>query len=109
MSAHQGELDRQRGIEFRGLLGLAAGGGHRLRFGADGFVVDLDAGGLRGRRDEPEGCAVVVATDPMSLASVVYGGRPTADAVAHGDMTVPGERVSFERFVTWFPLPDKMP
>lgn len=43
----------------------------------------------------------------MTLASVVYGGRPIADAEGAGVLTVAGNRALAEAFVTLFPLPDK--
>jgi hypothetical protein len=44
----------------------------------------------------------------MSLASVVYGGRRLADAEAEGELTLTGDRQLFDRFVTWFSLPEKI-
>jgi hypothetical protein len=41
-------------------------------------------------------------------ASVVYGGRREADAEAEGKLTLTGDRQLFDRFVTWFPLPEKI-
>ena len=75
-----------------------------FRFGAEGFVVDFNSNGVHIRRDEPEGCVLVVETNPMSLASVVYGGRPVRDAEASGELALTGSRALFGRFVTWFPL-----
>jgi hypothetical protein len=43
----------------------------------------------------------------MTLASIVYGGRPIADAEASGGLTVTGDRALAERYVTLFPLPQK--
>jgi DNA-binding HxlR family transcriptional regulator len=79
-----------------------------FRLGADGFVVDFGLEGVRPRRAEPQGCALTVAADPMALAALVYGGRPIADAQASGDLTLTGDRQLFNRFVTWFPLPEKV-
>ena len=44
----------------------------------------------------------------MSLASVVYGGRPVSDAEASGELILTGDRALFDRFVGWFPLPEKI-
>ena len=63
--------------------------GPKFRFGAEGFVVDFKSNGVHIRRDEPEGCVLVVETNPMSLASVVYGGRPVRDAEASGELALP--------------------
>lgn len=79
-----------------------------FRFGADGFVVDFGPEGVRARRAEPRDCALMVATNPMSLASLVYGGRPVAEAVVAGELTLTGDRALFDRFITWFPLPEKI-
>jgi DNA-binding HxlR family transcriptional regulator len=79
-----------------------------FRFGDEAFVVDFGPDGIRVRRGEPEGCALVVLTTPMSLASVVYGGRPVSDAEASGELTLTGDRAVFDRFVGWFPLPEKI-
>jgi hypothetical protein len=49
-----------------------------------------------------------VSTKPISLASVVYGGRPVLDAEASGELTLTGDRARFDRFVGWFPLPEKI-
>ena len=79
-----------------------------FRFGDEAFVVDFGPDGIRVRRGEPEGCALVVLTNPISLASVVYGGRPLSDAEASGELTLTGDRAVFDRFVGWFPLPEKI-
>jgi DNA-binding HxlR family transcriptional regulator len=80
-----------------------------FRFGADGFVVDFGLEGVRPRRADPSGCALTVtANNPMSLASLVYGGRAVADAVRKRELTLTGDRQLFERLVTWFPLPEKI-
>jgi DNA-binding HxlR family transcriptional regulator len=77
-------------------------------FGDEAFVVDFGPEGSRIRRGEPEGCALVVSTNPISLASVVYGGRPVLDAEASGELTLTGDRALFDRFVGWFPLPERI-
>jgi hypothetical protein len=79
-----------------------------FRFGAEAFVMEFGSDGIRTRRAEPDGCALTVTTDPMSLASVVYGGRPIAAAEAAGELMLAGDRALFDRFITWFPLPEKI-
>jgi len=79
-----------------------------FRFGDEAFVVDFGPEGIHARRGEPEGCALVVSTNSISLASVVYGGRPVLDAEASGELTLTGDRALFDRFVGWFPLPEKI-
>jgi hypothetical protein len=75
---------------------------------ADGFVMEFGSDGNRTRRAEPHDCTLTVRTNPMSLASVVYGDRPVAHAEATGDLTLTGDRTLFDRFITWFPLPEKI-
>jgi DNA-binding HxlR family transcriptional regulator len=79
-----------------------------FRFGAESFVAHLTGEGIAVRRDDPEGRALLFDTDQMTLASVVYGGRPIADAEGAGAMRVVGDRALAERFATLFPLPAKM-
>ena len=79
-----------------------------FQFGADGFVVDFGPEGVRPQRADPSGCALTVTATPMSLASLVYGGRAVADAEAEGELTLTGDRQLFDRFLTWFPLPEKI-
>jgi DNA-binding HxlR family transcriptional regulator len=97
-------------LSFRAMLARdrAAGLRSRLgfRFGEEGFVGELDDG-LAIRRAEPEG-DVVFDTDPATLGSIVYGGRPIADAEAAGALRLDGDRGLAERFVRLFPLPPKV-
>jgi DNA-binding HxlR family transcriptional regulator len=79
-----------------------------FRFGDEGFVVDFGPDGIHTRRGEPDGCVLVVSTNPMSLASVVYGCRPVSDTEASGELTLTGDRPLFDRFAGWFPLPEKI-
>lgn len=92
-------IDRSRSGAFGAPVGF--------RFGAETFRAVVDADGIVIRREAPEG-DVVFDTDPMTLASVVYGGRPIADAEDAGVLTVAGNRALAEAFVTLFPLPDKL-
>lgn len=79
-----------------------------FRFGTDGFVVQFGPDGVLPRRADPQGCALTVAADPTTVAALVYGGRPTADAEASGELKLMGDRKLFDRFLTWFPLPEKV-
>ena len=79
-----------------------------FRFGADSFVIDFGPEDVRARRADPGDCGLTLATNPMSLASIIYGGRPVADAEAKGELTLTGDRQLLDRFVSWFPLPEKV-
>jgi DNA-binding HxlR family transcriptional regulator len=99
-------------LSFRTMLsaersaGIVARIGFRL--GAESFLGRLKDGVIAIRREEPEGADLIFESDPMGLASIVYGGRPIADAEAAGALTLIGDRALAERFVTLFPLPEKM-
>lgn len=79
-----------------------------FRFGVDGFVLEFGPDGIQARRAEPRDCALVVTTTPTILAAVVYGGLPASEAQAQGKLALSGDRPLFARFVTWFPLPEKL-
>lgn len=79
-----------------------------FRMGPERFVALVDADGIAINREEPGGVDTVIDTDPMTLASVVYGGRPIDDAEAAGGMAITGDRALAERFFTLFLLPPKI-
>lgn len=79
-----------------------------FRMGAERFVALVDSDGIAINREEPSGVDVVIETDPVSLASVVYGGRPISDAQAARALTIEGDQAVFEHFITLFPLPSKI-
>ncbi|MEG3164668.1 winged helix-turn-helix transcriptional regulator [Sphingomonas sp. PB2P19] len=79
-----------------------------FRFGADGFVGTIDGDWIHIRRDDPVSAEVVFDSDPMTMASIIYGGRPFADAEAAGQLRIAGNRALAERFVTLFLLPSKV-
>ena len=93
-------IDRSRSGAFDAAVGF--------RFGAETFLAVVDVRGITIRRGDPDGAAVLFETDPMTLASVVYGGRPIADAEGAGTLTLIGDRALAEAFVTLFPLPAKL-
>jgi DNA-binding HxlR family transcriptional regulator len=55
-----------------------------------------------GEADDPD---ATVAGDPRMFAAVTYGGRPLADAVASGDLTVQGDVSAAETFFGLYTLP----
>ncbi len=92
-------IDRSRSGAFGASVGF--------RLGKDGFLARVDESGIVIRRGDASG-DVNFDTDPMTLASIVYGGRPIADAEGAGTLRITGERALAERFVTLFPLPTKI-
>jgi hypothetical protein len=51
---------------------------------------------------------VTLDTDPVTMAALVYGKWPLAEAEAAGAVRVTGDRVTWDRFVTLFALPSKV-
>jgi len=73
-----------------------------LRLGDDRFRIDVSGDEIeaaRGRADHPD---ATIATDPGTLAAVLWGGRPLADA----QMRIAGDRSAVERFLGLFPMPE---
>lgn len=99
-------------MSFRTMIDRSRSGDRPMavgfRMGPERFVALVDADGIAINREEPEGVDAVIETDPMTLASVVYGGRPIADAEAAGTLTIQGDHAVFEHFITLFLLPSKI-
>lgn len=76
-----------------------------LHLGDDRFAAEVTGGRLhivRGKADDPD---AEILTDAAGLRSVVFGGRPLADAVAAGDAEVRGDTPKATRFLRHFPRP----
>jgi hypothetical protein len=56
----------------------------------------------RGAADQAD---ATIDTDPDTLANVLWGGQPLADAKRSGKMTIEGGKAA-ERFVRLFPMPE---
>jgi DNA-binding HxlR family transcriptional regulator len=77
-----------------------------LRFGEERFAVRVAEGALqatRGAADRPD---VAIATDPGTLAAVLWHDHPLAEAEREGAITVAGSRRALRRFVRLFPPPE---
>ncbi|MDQ4126802.1 MAG: winged helix-turn-helix transcriptional regulator [Actinomycetota bacterium] len=84
--------------------GLAAS--YELRLGEGRFRVEVAEGRLeisRGGADNPD---AIVETEAGTLAALVYGGRPLAEALSSRELKIEGEGSAVERFLTLFPLPE---
>lgn len=99
-------------MSFRTMIDRSRSGDRPMtigfRMGPERFVALVDADGIAINREEPESVDPVIDTDPVTLASVVYGGRPVVDAEAAGAMAISGDRALAERFFTLFLLPPKI-
>ncbi len=89
---------RARGLEAR--VGF--------RVGSETFVAELSNGAITVDRGDPEGADVVFEGAARAIAAAVYGGQPLDGLAAVGALSIKGDRVLAERFVTLFPLPAKV-
>ncbi len=79
---------------------------YELRLGEDRFRAEVAEGRFevaRGSADRPD---ATIETDPATLAGLVYGGRPLAEALRSGDVEIEGDESAVERFLGLFPLPE---
>ncbi len=91
-------FDATRAAGVNGTIGF--------RFGWDGFVARMAGGTLAITRTDPTRAdAVFTTNNPMALAVVIYGGQKLRDAES---ITITGDRKLAEKFVTLFPLPEKV-
>jgi DNA-binding HxlR family transcriptional regulator/putative sterol carrier protein len=84
------------GLRARFELGL---GEERFRIAVGGDDIDVARGGA----DQAD---ATIETDPDTLAAVLWGGRPLADAQRSGSMTIEGDVEVVDRFARLFPIPE---
>jgi DNA-binding HxlR family transcriptional regulator len=81
---------------------------YELRLGVHTFRVRIADGGFDITRGTAENPDAVIAGDVEALAGVVFGGRPLSEAIGDGDLEVSGDTDAVARFVSMFPLPDRV-
>ncbi|MGH8868362.1 MAG: winged helix-turn-helix transcriptional regulator [Actinomycetes bacterium] len=74
--------------------------------GEDRFHARVDDGRFEITPGGVEAPDAVVESDPVTLASVLYGGRSLADATRSGALSVRGEKAAVARFLSLFLLPE---
>jgi DNA-binding HxlR family transcriptional regulator len=82
---------------------------YELRLGEQVFHVVVEDGRLevaRGSAHDPE---AVISTDPDTLAGLLFGGLPLADALRAGSVAIEGDAGTFPRFLELFPLSPPAP
>lgn len=79
--------------------------GYDLRLGADRFRAEVDGGRLRLARGGSGRADAVIETDAATLRSLVFAGRPLAEATKAGDVRLSGDQDLAERFLGLFPRP----
>lgn len=76
-----------------------------LRPNDESFVARVARKKLTIETGEPAQADATIAGDARAFASVTYGGRPLADAVATGDLVVTGSMASADSFLHLYTLP----
>lgn len=76
---------------------------YELRLGADVFDIRVDGAELEAARGPARAPAATIATDPETLAAVLWHGHPLADAEAAGTFAITGSRGAARRFLRLFP------
>lgn len=79
-----------------------------FRIGAEEFTGRIDRNEIAIQRDDANTAEATFEATPETIASIVYGGRPIAEAEASDDLRLTGDRALAERFVRLFVLPEKL-
>jgi len=83
-------------------------GTYELRLGEERFRAEVDDGRFdvaRAAGDDGAAPDATIATDPGTLATVLWHGRGLSDALRVGDVAIEGSRAAARRLLGLFPLP----
>lgn len=80
-----------------------------FRFGAQAYLANLAYGTIDIAVGAVTGADVVFTGAPAVLAAAIYGGVPLEQLESDGALTVSGDRRLAKKFLTLFPLPEKVP
>ena len=97
-------------LSLRTMFGAEAAGDLegriQLRMGEESFFWTRSGGVVEIGRGEIAAPDAVVAGSPSAIASIIYAGRPLADAIASGDLQIKGDLDLVRRLPACFPLPE---
>jgi DNA-binding HxlR family transcriptional regulator len=79
-----------------------------LRIGAETFLVRIARERLEAARADIDQANVIFTGPATAIAAAVYGGMTLRQLTASRTLAVEGDRALAEKFVTLFPLPDKV-
>jgi putative sterol carrier protein len=90
------DADAARGLRAR----------YELRLGEDRFRIDVGGDEIEVARGGADQADATIDTDPDTLAAVLWGGQPLANAQRSGTMTIEGSDATVKRFARLFPTPE---
>jgi len=79
---------------------------YELRLGDDRFRIEVADDEFDAARGEADQADATIDTDPDTLAAVLWGGRPLAEAQRSRQMTIEGDKTAVERLLRLFPMPE---
>jgi DNA-binding HxlR family transcriptional regulator/putative sterol carrier protein len=80
---------------------------YELRLGEDRFRIAVADDEIEVARGDADRADATIDTDPDTLAAVLWGGRPLADAQRSGNVSIEGDEAAVKRFVSLFPMPER--
>jgi DNA-binding HxlR family transcriptional regulator len=82
---------------------------YEFRFGENRFRVQVADGKIDVARGSAGDADATIETDPGTVASLLWGGRPLENAVREGAIAIEGSTEAVARFLALFPLPERAP
>jgi DNA-binding HxlR family transcriptional regulator/putative sterol carrier protein len=79
---------------------------YELGLGEDRFRIEVADDDIQIARGDAGAADATIDTDPDTLAAVLWGGEPLAEAQRAGTMTIAGDSAAVERFAALFPMPE---
>lgn len=98
-------------LSFRTMFDSSAAGDLKARIELqlrdETFHAEISEGRFNIERGAASAPNATIVTDPDTLATVVYAGRPLTEAMRAGDVKIDGDKSTIKRFLTLFPLPER--
>jgi DNA-binding HxlR family transcriptional regulator/putative sterol carrier protein len=79
---------------------------YELRLGEDRFRIEVANDEIHTARRDTGHADATIDTDADTLAAVLWGGRPLADAQRSGELKIEGDKAAAKRFLRLFPAPE---
>jgi DNA-binding HxlR family transcriptional regulator/putative sterol carrier protein len=79
---------------------------YELQLGEDRFRIEVADDEIQASRGAADQADATIDTDADTLAAVLWGGRPLADAQRSGELTIEGDKAAAKRLVRLFPVPE---